>query len=378
MTGTEVTQSEGHQWPPRNSGPFIDIGGDFTSTKKYVLNPSIRSSALRKSAGSIYYFYDGGLCVPVPTDGNGLPVFPTDLQTSDNDLNQLGTTAIARVEPTNQLANLQTFLGETLKDGIPSIPGLHAIERRASALKKAGDEFLNASFGIDPLIGDVTDLSKSISHAHQVLQQYMRDSGRMVRRKYQFPDINDYSDPFPLGKATVSYAGGQTNALDDFNRRGDLTVEAVTSKRRWFSGAFTYYLPVELGEWSAGSAALADKLLGSNIDLDTIWELTPWSWAADWVTNAGDLIHNLDAFSNQGLKLRYGYIMEYSKTVATYSLSGGNGLSSENDQVHVPPISLVTETKKRRAATPFGFGLTWDGLSTFQQAIIAALGLSRH
>jgi hypothetical protein len=378
LSGRQTTVSEGHQWPPSSNNGFIDIGGDFTTIKQYVGggNPALYSS-VRKPSGSVTYVYDGPFSCPVPTDSHGV-VWPVDGSTSDNDLNSLGTTAIARVEPTNSLANLQTFIGETLLDGLPNLPGIKAIEERAKVLKGLSSEFLNFSFGIEPLKADVTDLAKSISHAHQVLQQYMRDSGKMVRRRYEFPDLNEQSE-VSLGLATAMYAAGQTNAIDDFEHRGTLTVKTHKSRRRWFSGAFTYYLPVDLGEWSGGSANEADRLLGSRLDLETIWELTPWSWAADWVTNAGDFIHNLDAFANNGLRLRYGYIMEHSIHKQTYSLSGGSGIyQPPGSTLHVPSITLITEVKKRRAATPFGFGFTWEGLSTFQKAIIAALGLSRH
>jgi len=40
-------------------------------------------------------------------------------------------------------------------------------------------------------------------------------------------------------------------------------------------------------------------------------------------------------------------------------------------------ISLITETKQRVRANPFGFGITWEGLSPFQLSIAAALGISK-
>jgi len=45
--------------------------------------------------------------------------------------------------------------------------------------------------------------------------------------------------------------------------------------------------------------------------------------------------------------------------------------------VAVPMLFLETNSKKRRGANPFGFGLTWSGLTATQQAIAAALGLTR-
>jgi len=43
----------------------------------------------------------------------------------------------------------------------------------------------------------------------------------------------------------------------------------------------------------------------------------------------------------------------------------------------VAPVTVRTTVKKRIKANPFGFGISWDGLSTTQQAIAAALGITR-
>jgi hypothetical protein len=43
----------------------------------------------------------------------------------------------------------------------------------------------------------------------------------------------------------------------------------------------------------------------------------------------------------------------------------------------VAPVTVRTTVKKRIKANPFGFGLSWDGLSTIQKTIVAALGISR-
>jgi len=58
----------------------------------------------------------------------------------------------------------------------------------------------------------------------------------------------------------------------------------------------------------------------------------------------------------------------------TYAFSGETGMTGP---VTVPTLTLVAETKVRRPANPFGFGITWGGLSPFQLSIAAALGLSR-
>jgi len=125
-----------------------------------------------------------------------------------------------------------------------------------------------------------------------------------------------------------------------------------------------------------GELSQARKILGLELTPENIWAITPWSWAVDWFTNAGSVIKNYQAFALDGLVMRYGYIMEHVVTKNTY-YHVGPILNCWGDSDAPTPMCFVTETKKRRRATPFGFGLTMAGLTTRQKAITAALGISR-
>jgi hypothetical protein len=90
----------------------------------------------------------------------------------------------------------------------------------------------------------------------------------------------------------------------------------------------------------------------------------------------GDVLSNISDHLEYGLVLRYGYIME--KTTISYTYSCDRSIVLEDGQeITIPPITFVTETKVRRKANPFGFGLSWEGLSPIQLAIAGALGISR-
>jgi hypothetical protein len=114
--------------------------------------------------------------------------------------------------------------------------------------------------------------------------------------------------------------------------------------------------------------AKANQLLGLDITPDTLWNLAPWSWAADWFSNIGDITSNMSSFQ-QGLVMRYGYQMEHTIVSDTYS--------SVDKSLRTHPLTFVVETKQRVKANPFGFGVTWEGLSPFQLSIAGALGLSK-
>jgi hypothetical protein len=100
---------------------------------------------------------------------------------------------------------------------------------------------------------------------------------------------------------------------------------------------------------------------------EALWNLAPWSWATDWFANVGDVISNMTAFAGDNLVLRYGYLMEHSMIEDTYT---------RND-ISAGSFQLITESKRRIKANPFGFGVSWEDLSPFQLSIAAALGLSK-
>jgi hypothetical protein len=191
-----------------------------------------------------------------------------------------------------------------------------------------------------------------------------------------FPVEKSRSESLYLANGTLNWAdAGITTARNGF--RGSVYLLREIERRTWFSGCFTYYLPTgyESRNGISKLAAQADRLFGLKPGPETLWNLAPWSWAVDWFSNTGDVISNLEDFKLHGLVMRYGYIMEHTIVRDTYNFVLDTNFGVLRPKVS--PVVLVTETKKRRAANPFGFGLTWDGISTFQASIAAALGISR-
>lgn len=125
------------------------------------------------------------------------------------------------------------------------------------------------------------------------------------------------------------------------------------------------------------------KLLGAQPDLNTLWNLAPWSWAVDWFSNTGALVKNLQALISYGTVLRYGYIMEETSVTDTYSARPDAYVPEKYTGTFtkpwpaITPVVLRTTVKKRVKANPFGFGVAWEGLSPTQLAITAALGITR-
>jgi len=364
--------TEGHPFKSVKDKTY-DIGGEFHTSK-------VQYEGVKPLHFTYEYFspptedrfgtFDGFV---LAVDPFGVPT-PPSFASSRHELEVAGATAISRCKPTNSVADASTFLGEALKDGIPRLPGVTLWENKLKALSNIGSEFLNESFGWLPLLNDIRSHANAVKHVDTVVQQFIRDSGKQVRRRFYF-DEESSKDAIRYRTHVSPYMGGSV-AFENLAHLGIGDVYRVreTTQKRWFSGAFTYHLPSGTDSLSALSrhALEADKVFGTNVTPETLWELAPWSWAVDWVTNAGDVISNFSDYVAYGLILRYGYVMETSITKDTYTFVP---YSDSMPVVPIPDLVVHNTVKQRIQANPFGFGITWDGLSPFQLAIAGALGL---
>nr|UJQ85857.1 MAG: hypothetical protein 1 [Leviviridae sp.] len=381
--GTQETVSVNHpQW--RSAIKSVsDIGSDFF-TQKAVVDVNMTPRTVRR-VKVIDQFrtqtttYRGPVLATseLSTESHPQLGWPSKSTSSDALLDSLGAKAIRLVKPTNSLLDLSVFLGELYREGLPRIAG--SVLRQPEKLLKRpdkgiADEYLGVTFGWQPILDDAKSFFDMVSRADAVYQQYLRDSGRVVRRRFSFPtEITESSGV--LSSGTSAKTASPVSDILDFPFTGRLHYHDKRVVNRWFSGAFTYYLPdLDKAGGLAHYAAVVRKLSGATLDPETVWNLAPWSWAIDWFTNVGDVLSNVSDMATDGLVMRWGYMMEHTIHTRTFSLVGKSGIYGNPA---VSPVTLRVETKKRRRANPFGFGLTDAALTLRQKAILVALGISR-
>lgn len=282
-------------------------------------------------------------------------------------LNQFGTSAIARVAPTNPNASLATALGELKRDGLPSLPGTQ-MRDQVDRARRAGSEYLNIEFGWLPLISDLRSFAYSVRNMRKLTEQYIRDSDRKIRRRYT---------PMPLTLESSVFTGTGIAHGQNILCPGS-TVTKATELRYWFSGAFRYHIPGgdDFMSRLLRYESLANHLFGTRITPELVWELTPWSWAIDWFSNAGDVIHNISVLGSDGLVMQYGYAMRHMR-VSEYHRGSYKFSDSRGTHSGTVAREIGSEWKQRVRAHPYGFGVDDVSLSARQAAILAALGLSR-
>jgi len=361
-----------------------DTGHPFSSEKRVLINTPVTSTKWVHSGNT--YTYDGpwiiqGPAVPQGFYNQALP-----------DLTWYGTKAIGLTLPTHPCTNLAVGLAELYREGFPKLgsatlellkrgklPG-GIITSAGGITNVASEELLALEFGLKPVLRDLSSLASSIVKAKEIIDQTVRDSGKWIRRTYEFPTITS-SEVLAESVATLNPLAGIVSAASNaaFNggvRSGPMSHSVTASSRIWFSGAFTYTIsPIgSLTDEIARIEELTNKLIGFRFTEEAMWNLTPWSWLVDWNVNIGQNIANASALASDGLVMAYGYIMCETRTTHHVSLRGPTLKSGSSNAWN----SLYTNTvKKRIKASPFGFGLNPSGFSARQWSILAALGFTK-
>lgn len=357
-----------------------DTGHTFSTSKEYILTSHPWYVKNFSSGDS----FQGPLSVDTSSivgKWNGLPALPTF------DQNYFGRLLISQAAPTVPHANLLTTAAEILREGI-SLPGRNLIETfrsQTGLLRGVGGEYLNAQFGWLPLLSEFQNVLKSVLNTSKILSDFEANSGLWVRRRRSIPIFKEASSSAGTNRTRLGLAGGSIldgSALADLwqsvpSNTGSLaTVTKQVSREIWFSGAFSFYLQPDKGlaERFTRYGQLANHLLGLRLTPEVLWELTPWSWLVDYFVDIGRALKLVSLFSNDGLVMKYGYLM--CKTTQNVTVTATFPPFKDGTSVTVS-TARNRVVKSRYRATPYGFGLDPTGFSNRQWAILGALGLSK-
>lgn len=397
---TSGWMSDATNFPPFPQGQG-DVGCQMSSFKTFYKSegtgPYKVQGLARRYEGRLhsYYWAQSSAAAKAAFSGAGDASF-----SHPDSLLAAGATAIARTTPTHPVAGAAVALAELRREGLPHVPTAAAVKLAAEQRKllqrgfrnrsvgkvrpkDLGDEYLNYEFGWKPIVSDLRKFALSIKRSHEIVDQLNRDSGRNVRRRYRFPaSVQDDIVYDAIDNSRAPFFEGDLGQCDVWMQGSlppRLKIETKVTTERWFSGCYTYHVPP--ADTFYGKArrfeAYANKILGTRLTPEVVWNLAPWSWAADWFSNAGDVATNISSFSSDGLALRYGYIMESNTHEYIVSLDASvNLVSAPDTRIHIVE-TFGSKTMQRRYASPFGFGLTYDGFTPRQQAITVALGLTQ-
>lgn len=354
-----------------------DVGGAFYTTRQYSSYSSPLVTVRNYKNGPFTFNVSSPLFAGAMVVTTASSVWPARSSIAEMmlQLTTLGTEAIARTIPTVPEFSLANFLGELKNDGLPSLIGSVALRARSlpQLIKAGGHEYLNVEFGWKPLLSDIKNLCHSVMRSRELIQKYEERSGRMIGRRYDFPQVRSTSMT-ELGSAPPDPVMNSYLYSGSFYGR-KVRVDTSVSDF-WFEGRYRYDLPLVSDSRSKILlyAAEAEKLLGIQVTPEVLWNLAPWSWLSDWFFNVGSIMTNISALGKDNCVLNRGYIMGHTISESVYTNSGVNF-------VQFGPTGTISQTfrseiKAREKATPWGFGVKFETLSPRQIAILASIGVS--
>lgn len=260
------------------------------------------------------------------------------------------TSAAARTSPSKPYVDVPADLLE-LADITRLIKGWGD-----SLLSNGANVNLGLNFGVMPVVSDLYklwDFSDQVDRRVKVIQK-LQESG--YRRTVDVNWWSTQATPTIVCQSTGRYIDRPFNV----NTRVGMRCHV-----RWVPTPDLSSMTVP----SSIRALARRAVLGSQITLSTLWEITPWSWLIDWCGNVGQYLsaqRNIVPARLDGV-----HIIKHTKTTYSSSQWGpdGSGLT-------MTPISFLRETKTR-TPTFIAPVAHFPFLSESQMGIVASLAITR-
>lgn len=371
LTGSSTCVDVVHPGPPYKTGGPLNI-----ASVRFEQSPSQR---MEGSINNGLTWYDGKFWVN--------PVHTTDAVPTDIDLSAYGAQAFQRALPVHDLLNLGQFLVE-LRD-IPEMlrstkhffSGFDSKEFVNRPAKFWADAHLASQFGWKPFLSDLFGILQFQRKLMARVDWLRKHDGKPIHRKFTVAHNVDESR-ISYQESTAPLQPVLQTGFYDTSQQYKGVIETFMRKEYniWFSGCFTFHIP-ELHGVSGIDWRLKTKLLGLTPDLNLIYKVTPWTWLIDWFSSAGSVISNASLMAKYHQVAKYAYIMSHQRTsYVTYAyqyILNGPNVPKRNMTLVSANASTILERKQREVANPYGFGIRWDSLGSYQLSILAALGITR-
>jgi hypothetical protein len=229
-----------------------------------------------------------------------------------------------------------------------------------SLRREAGGQWLRWKFFIEPLVGDIVRAANAQDQISRRIKEVNRlYSGRGLRRTVsQGGHSRHFVDPYVTVQSLYDTWHVPVTTSTTVNHRTHV---------RWAPQNKVGVKPAPdvVRQWATRA------VFGATVDLSTMWELTPWSWLADWFGNVGDyLAANRNIIPGRLVGV---YPMGHTRTTQSFP---GYSQSARGRISTLSSAQRIRERKTRAIGTAsiiahFGF------LNGSQMGILAALASSR-
>ena len=378
-------EDETHAGPPYTSGGPLDITQDIYPTVPIQLKP-----AVWRTTANYSYWVGAQNLIPLRKFYGIADRYSGQLGLSEAELIGYGTEGWKRATYLRPNLDLNQTIGElrglgqlfrnaqrSLRNLFEEVSRPGTVKTAPTIMKELSSGYLTWEFGISPIIQDLLSLKRAHIHTTKRIEHLRRMDGKVKHRTVELfkdTDFDQWSGTINVQPIQPTMPGQQ---IVDAGVNSPRTEEVTRTRRVWLEGRFGFHLPVKQGPYWYHREFIRQ---GLGIDLSTVgllrtlYQLTPWSWLADWALSTGDVLANLVSIHNYGAFSKYAYVMSEDRCVykTTYTIRPVQGAN-----IPVPGV-FISVRKQRLSASPFGFGLTMQQLSPWQISILAALGMSRY
>jgi len=338
--------------------------------------------------GALYFDYDvEGYIAPLSVSASFSPTIP-----GDSTLRSMAGSLLRRAIPTKSEINLARIAGEQREAG----KLLKAANYAPRNVSEAAGSYLNWLFGVSPTISDLQSMAEVVQKWDTHLRSYVAMEKRRIRRSLsqKLGDNSDsgvtsgkfgYSTSSPIACGPMTGQVGKLLPGSPFSLTDQLRANItwscyVTTSLRQFS-TFEYFIPRphDLMGRLDKYRQLAESVIGGGLTESTAYDLTPWTWLANWFVDVGGLIrYQQSVADNQVVASSCGFsVYEEGRGMMHFSdLTSDNPGQTVASGLRSGPATFEWKRHIRRGSSPYSIGPTWD-LSQQQWAILGALGLSR-
>nr|UJQ84936.1 MAG: hypothetical protein 1 [Leviviridae sp.] len=314
---------------------------------------------------------------------------------SDEDIREacfeFGAEAYNKIKPDAPLFEAALSLAE-LREALPSLKDLlqthkqkvrKEMKRRKRLPGQLSAELHIANeFGWKPLFQMIVDYINALNKKKKAFDQLLRDEGKPVYRRRVIRSGNDpvttvhldnyvngYNNPnlYPI-LVTQCYPPGRQYRNLVFSREREIV---------WAVGRSRYILPKgrRNKKWER---MIKRRLMGGYLTPSQVYNMIPWSWLVDYFTGLGNFAAAISEGVAAQVWFEYAYVMRQTETTLAVQCQQHIYTSKVGATKNMYTRSTAHEiTRARVVATPFGWGLSDDSLSSYQWGILGALGYSR-
>lgn len=292
--------------------------------------------------------------------------------------------------------NLTRSIGE-LKDAHLMF---RAANYRPKNIKQVAGSYLNYVFGVKATADDILKAADTVISTVPIVSGYIQNERMRIRSnrsRMLNQDCQSGSTSGPYGGGHFigsTYNFGMMQSVGSYLAYGDIAnylqanvvLSWVWSYSQQLRSVSTWEMFVPKPNGIEGRLNIyksaAERLVGEGLTAGTVYDLTPYSWLADWFVDVGGLLHYQQAVADNQVVAVSSCYSVWEELVGTIAVSNfvvksmipGYILECQR---FTPGITRMKAIKHmRRGGSPYSVGPTWD-FSSQQWAILGALGLSR-